>query len=172
MRTEQRQGMRYLQNRTFDEIAPGDRAALTRTLRLEDIQLFAAVSGDVNPAHLDAEFAATDIFHHIVAHGMWGGALISALLGTALPGPGTIYLSQTLHFRRPVAIGDTVRAEVAVREKFSANAHVVFDCVITNQHGKVVIEGEAVVIAPREKISRPAPHLPHVELIAEDAVGV
>ncbi|NWG25115.1 MAG: hypothetical protein HXY30_12005 [Pseudorhodoplanes sp.] len=73
--------------------------------------------------------------------------------------------------RRPVAVGDTVRAKVAVREKIPANAHVVFDCAVTNQHGKVVIEGEAVVIAPREKISRPAPHLPHVALIAEEVAG-
>ncbi|MCK9908379.1 MaoC family dehydratase N-terminal domain-containing protein [Microbacteriaceae bacterium K1510] len=162
--------MRYLTNRTFDEIARGDRAALTRTLKREDIALFATVSGDINPAHLDAEFAAHDIFHHIVAHGMWGGALISALLGTSLPGPGTIYLSQTLRFRRPVAVGDTVTAAVVVREKQEEKAHVVFDCAVTNQTGDVVIEGEAVVIAPREKISRPAPQLPHVAVI-EDAAG-
>jgi phosphate acetyltransferase len=160
--------MSLIENRTFDEIAIGERASLTRTLRHEDIEMFAAVSGDINPAHLDAEFAATDIFHHIVAHGMWGGALISALLGTALPGPGTIYLSQTLSFRRPVAVGDTVRVEVAVREKHADKAHVVLDCTVTNQDDKVVIEGEAAVIAPREKISRPAPHLPRLQVI-EDA---
>jgi acyl dehydratase len=154
-----------LENRTFDEIALGDRAQLTRTLRREDIELFAAMSGDVNPAHLDEAFAATDIFHHIVAHGMWGGALISALLGTALPGPGTIYLSQTLAFRRPVAVGDTVRVEVVVRAKDAARAHVALDCTVTNQDGHVVISGEAVVIAPNEKIRRPAPPLPHVRVI-------
>jgi acyl dehydratase len=163
--------MSLLENRTFDEIALGERAALTRTLRREDIQLFAAVSGDINPAHLDEEFAATDMFHHIVAHGMWGGALISALLGTALPGPGTIYLSQTLSFRRPVAIGDTVRAEVVVREKHAEKAHVVLDCVVTNQDDKVVIEGEAAVIAPREKVSREAPSVPRVEVVEDGAAG-
>jgi acyl dehydratase len=163
--------MSLLENRTFDEIAVGERAALTRTLRREDIQLFAAVSGDINPAHLDEQFAATDMFHHIVAHGMWGGALISALLGTALPGPGTIYLSQTLSFRRPVAIGDTVRAEVVVREKHAEKAHVVLDCVVTNQDDKVVIEGEAAVIAPREKVSREAPSVPRVEVVEDGAAG-
>ena len=157
--------MGLLENRTFDEIALGDRAAITRILRREDIQMFAAVSGDVNPAHLDDEYAATDIFHHIVGHGMWGGALISALLGTALPGPGTIYLSQTLSFRRPVAVGDTVRAEVVVREKHADKAHVILDCSVTNQDDKLVIEGEAVVIAPREKFSRPAPQLPAWQLV-------
>ena len=158
--------MALLVNRTFDEIELGERAALTRTLRREDIELFAAVSGDTNPAHLDDAFAATDIFHHIVAHGMWGGALISALLGTRLPGPGTIYLSQTLSFRRPVAVGDTVRAEVVVREKRAGKANVVFDCTVTNEDGKMVIEGEAEVIAPREKISRPEPRLPQVVIEA------
>ncbi|MBI1203357.1 MAG: hypothetical protein GC182_12675 [Rhodopseudomonas sp.] len=160
--------MPLLQNRTFDEIAPGERATLTRTLRREDIALFAAASGDINPAHLDADYAAHDIFHHIVAHGMWGGALISAVLGTRLPGPGTIYVSQTLSFRRPVAVGDTVKAEVVAREKSAEKAHVVFDCAVTNQDGKVVIEGEAVVIAPREKVAREAPHLPQVRVIADD----
>lgn len=159
--------MGLIENRIFDDIALGERAALTRTLTWQDIQLFAAVSGDINPAHLDDAFAATDIFHHVIAHGMWGGALISALLGTALPGPGTIYLSQTLHFRHPVAVGDTVRAEVIVREKHAEKAHVVLDCAVTNQDDKVVIEGEALVIAPREKISRPAPTLPQVQLVAD-----
>lgn len=160
-----------VENRTFDEIAVGESAQLARTLKREDIQLFAAVSGDINPAHLDEEFAAHDVFHHIVAHGMWGGALISAVLGTTLPGPGTIYVSQMLHFRRPVAVGDTVKAQVVVREKQVEKAHVVFDCAVTNQDGRTVIEGQAVVIAPRKKIRRPAPHLPHVELTADDAAG-
>jgi phosphate acetyltransferase len=161
--------MGFLKNHTFDEIAIGDRAALVRTLRHEDIQLFAAMSGDVNPAHLDAAFAATDRFHHIVAHGMWGGALISAVLGTELPGPGTIYLSQTLHFRRPVAVGDTVRVEVAVREKHAEKSHVVLDCIVTNQDGDVVIEGEASVIAPRDKIRIVPPLLPRVQLVDDAA---
>ena len=97
-----------IENRTFEEIAIGESATLQRTLRRQDIELFAVMSGDVNPAHLDEEYASSDMFHKIIAHGMWGASLISALLGTRLPGPGTIYLEQTLRFRRPVAVGDTI----------------------------------------------------------------
>ena len=85
-----------VRNRTFDEIAVGDTASFERTLSTEDIQLFAVLSGDVNPQHLDADYAASTRFHGVIAHGMLGGALISAVLGTRLPGPGTIYLGQTL----------------------------------------------------------------------------
>ena len=85
-----------VQNRTFDEIAVGDSAAIERTLTAQDIQLFAILSGDVNPQHLDDEFASSTRFHGVIAHGMLGGALISAVLGTRLPGPGTVYLGQTL----------------------------------------------------------------------------
>ena len=80
--------LEVLRNRTFDEIAVGDRASIERTLTAADIQLFAAMSGDINPQHIDAEFAASTRFHGVIAHGMWGAALISAVLGTRLPGPG------------------------------------------------------------------------------------
>ena len=96
--------MDYIENRTFDEIKVGDSARLVRTLTKDDINIFAAMSGDVNPAHMDEEYARSDLFHKIIAHGMWSGSLISTLLGTKLPGPGTIYLGQTLTFseaRRP-----------------------------------------------------------------------
>ena len=94
--------MDYIENRTFDEIKVGDSTSLVRTLTKDDISIFAAMSGDVNPAHVDEEYARSDMFHKIIAHGMWGGSLISTLLGTKLPGPGAIYLGQTLSFRRPV----------------------------------------------------------------------
>jgi acyl dehydratase len=90
--------MALTKNRLFAEIAAGDTASLVRELTYEDVELFAAMSGDVNPMHVDATFAKSDVFHGIVAHGMWGGALISTLLGTELPGPGTIYVSQSLNF--------------------------------------------------------------------------
>ena len=99
-----------LVNRTYDELSVGETASLVRLVRADDVKLFAAESGDVNPAHLDPYYAATDIFGHIVIHGMWTAGLISTLLGTKLPGPGTIYLDQNLHFRKPVAPGDTVTA--------------------------------------------------------------
>ena len=88
--------MQYIENKTYAEITVGDHAELTRTLKPQDIELFAVMSGDVNPAHVDAEYAKTDMFHGVIAHGMWGGALISAVLGTELPGPGTIFLNQSL----------------------------------------------------------------------------
>ena len=97
--------MDYIENRTFDEIKVGDSASLSQTLTLEDVKLFAVMSGDVNPAHVDEEYARSDMFHKIVAHGMWGGALISTVLGTKLPGPGAIYLGQTLKFMKPVGLG-------------------------------------------------------------------
>ncbi len=154
-----------IENRTYAEIAVGDTASLTRTLTQQDIELFAIVSGDVNPAHLDADYAATDLFHRIIAHGMWGGGLISAVLGTRLPGPGTIYLSQDLHFRAPVGIGDAITARVTVREKTDAGHRIVFDCVCTNQSGQDVITGTATVRAPEEKIERSRIELPDVRLM-------
>ena len=108
----------FIENRTFDEIAVGDSASLTRTLTADDIALFAAMSGDFNPAHLDPSYAETSMFHRIVAHGMWGGALVSAVLGTRLPGAGTIYLGQDLKFHKPVGLGDTITVTVTAKEKW------------------------------------------------------
>ena len=153
-----------IENRTFDEIAVGDSASSERTLTPEDIDLFAVVSGDVNPAHMDPAYAETDLFHKIIAHGMWGGALISAVFGTRLPGPGTIYLSQDLHFRAPVAIGDTITTTVTAREKKPEKHRIIFDCVCTNQDGHAVITGTAEVQAPTEKVRRPRVELPEVRL--------
>ncbi len=139
-------------------------ASVVRTLTLKDIELFAVMSGDANPAHVDPEFAKSDMFHKVIAHGMWGGALISTVLGTELPGPGTIYLEQTLHFKRPVGLGDTVTVTVKVARKSGRHHHVTLDCVATNQRGEIVIEGVADVIAPTEKISRERVTLPEIEL--------
>ena len=137
--------MDYIENKTFDEIEVGDSASLSRTLKPEDIKLFAVMSGDVNPAHVDEEFARSDMFHKIIAHGMWGGALISTLLGTKLPGPGTIYLGQTLKFTKPVALGDTVTVTATVSNKDPEKHRVAFDCCCKNQKGDVVISGSAQV---------------------------
>ncbi|MEO1248577.1 MAG: MaoC/PaaZ C-terminal domain-containing protein, partial [Pseudomonadota bacterium] len=156
--------MHFIENKTFDEISVGDSAELTRTLKAEDIELFAVMSGDVNPAHLDQEYAQENMFHRVIAHGMWGGALISAVLGTELPGPGTIYLKQSLEFRRPVGIGDKVTVKVSVKEKRADKKHLVLDCQCLNQDGEPVIEGEATVIAPQEKVRRARVSLPEVHL--------
>ena len=104
----------FLENHPFAGICLGDGASLTRPVTARDIQLFAAISGDVNPAHVDALYSKTSHFHAIIAHGMLGGALISTVLGTRFPGPGTIYLGQTLKFLKPVHIGDTLTVTVRV----------------------------------------------------------
>jgi phosphate butyryltransferase len=152
----------WITNRTFDEIAIGDSASLSRTVSLKDVQLFAFLSGDVNPAHLDPDYAKTDIFHRVIVHGLWGAGLISAVLGVELPGPGTVYLDQTLKFSRPVDIGDTITATATVSEKHPDRHILHLACVCANQRGEVVISGEAVVLAPTEKVRRLRPQLPDV----------
>jgi phosphotransacetylase/acyl dehydratase len=154
-----------IENRTYDELKVGDTASISRTLTQKDIELFAIMSGDVNPAHVDEEFAKSDMFHKIIAHGMWGGALISTVLGTQLPGPGAIYLGQSLRFRRPVGLGDTIVVTAKVAEKNDEKRKVTLDCQAVNQRGEVVISGTAEVIAPTEKISRERVMLPKVRLL-------
>jgi phosphate acetyltransferase/phosphate butyryltransferase len=156
--------MDMIENRTFDEIKVGDTASLVRTLSKEDIELFAVMSGDVNPAHVDEEYARSDMFHKIIAHGMWGASLISTLLGTKLPGPGTIYLSQTLNFHHPVTLGDTISVTITARAKETEQHRINFDCLCTNQRGEVVISGNSEVRAPTDKIKRPRVILPDVFL--------
>jgi phosphotransacetylase/acyl dehydratase len=152
-----------IENRTFEEIKVGDSVSLSHTLTAKDIELFAAVSGNVNPVHVDPAFARDDMFHRVIAHGMWTGALISTLLGTELPGPGTIYRSQTLNFRHPVVVGDSVVATVTVREK-RAPKDVVLDCRVVDQAGNVVMEGVADVLAPEKKVKRPRVAMPEVRM--------
>ena len=143
--------MERIENRTFDELELGDTANLVRTLTYKDIEVFAILSGDVNPTHVDESFAKSDTFHNVVAHGMWSGTLISAVLGTELPGPGTIYVDQSLHFHRPVRLGDTITVTVKVTNKIEETHRVIFDCRASNQRGEEVITGTAEVIAPTEK---------------------
>jgi phosphate acetyltransferase len=159
----------FIENHTYDEIRVGESASLTRILRPEDIQLFAIMSGDVNPAHVDPEYAHSSMFHEVIAHGMWGGALISTVLGTEFPGPGTIYVSQTLKFSRPVKVGDTVTIKITCKQKFDHNKHILFDCLCTNQDGLKVISGEAEVLAPTEKIKRARMELPEVTISDREA---
>jgi phosphate acetyltransferase len=158
----------FIENRTFDELQVGESASVTRTVSAEDVQLFATVSGDVNPAHLDSVYAETDVFHRVIVHGMWGAGLISSVLGVQLPGPGTIYLDQSLKFRRPVDIGDTVTATVTVTDKQAEKQIVHLDCLCENQRGETVISGQAVVKAPMEKVRRLRTALPDVTLAHHD----
>ena len=156
----------FIENRTYDEIRVGDSASLTRTMRPEDIQMFAIMSGDINPTHVDPEYARSSMFREVVAHGMWGGVLISNVLGTEFPGPGTVYVDQSLHFSRQVRIGDTLTVTVTCQRKFDHNHHIVFDCQCVNQEGEKVIDGKAEVLAPTEKIRRPKVTLPELRLSA------
>ncbi len=159
----------WLENTTYDELRVGQSARLLRTLTQADIQAFAAVSGDTNPAHLNPEYANATLFHGVIAHGMWGGALISALLGTQFPGPGTIYLEQNLHFARPVRIGDTLTVTATVVGKDDAKKRAELDCVVTNQSGERVLYGTARVIPPVQKVRLPKIPAPQIQLFDPEA---
>lgn len=155
-----------IENRTYDEIQVGDFSTLVRTLRPEDIQMFAIISGDMNPTHVDPEYARSSQFREVVAHGMWGGMLFSNVLGMQFPGPGTEYVDQSLHFERSVRVGDTLTVTVTCKRKFDHNRHILFDCDCTNQDNERVIHGTAEVIAPHEKIKRAKVTLPEIKLSA------
>jgi 3-hydroxybutyryl-CoA dehydratase len=132
----------------FEDLSIGQSAALTRLVDEALVSQFAAVSGDDNPVHLDAAYAAQSPFKERIAHGMLTGAFVSAVLGTQLPGPGAIYISQQLTFRRPVKLGSEVEARVTVAALDPDKGRVTLSCVCTVD-GKSVAEGEAVVMAPR-----------------------
>jgi 3-hydroxybutyryl-CoA dehydratase len=153
-------------NYTFDELEVGQSATYTRTIDYRHIQLFAAATGDVNPVHLDAGYAATTDFGEPIAHGMLTGGLVSAALALVLPGPGTVYLSQSLRFRAPVRIGDNITVELTVSEKNARRHWVTLDCRARNQHGKIVAQGAAEVIPPTQKLSLELPPEPEVAVSA------
>lgn len=154
--------MTQLTNITFNEIQIGQSAAMHRTLAAKDLQTFAYVSGDVNPIHLDEDYAKSTQFKQVIAHGMWSAGLISSVLGTQLPGVGTVYLGQSLSFRRPVYLGDTLTTTVTVKSKNQEKKRVILDCVVTNQDDKVVVKGEAEVMAPIDKITCDAATIPEI----------
>jgi len=154
--------MTQLSNFTFDELFIGQTTHYTRQVTERDLQLFAAVSGDVNPLHLDEEFAAESQFGERIAHGMLSGAFISAAIALQLPGPGTIYLEQSLRFRLPVKLNDTLTVHLEVTEKTDRRRVVKLVCNIENQNGKRVAMGTADVIAPAEKIIVDRPKLPEI----------
>ena len=157
--------MSTLVNYTFDEIEIGQRAEFRRKVSDQDLQMFAAVSGDVNPLHLDASFAATTPFGERIAHGMLSGAFISAALAMVLPGPGTVYLGQELRFRKPVRIGDSVTVVLEVTEKKDRRSQVTLACEVINQDGVKVVTGTAEVMAPTEKLEIQAPIAPRFTLV-------
>ena len=152
--------MSTLVNYTFDEIEIGQRAEFRRDVSEQDLQMFAAVSGDVNPLHLDEDFAAGTPFGRRIAHGMLSGAFISAALAMVLPGPGTVYLGQELRFRKPVFIGDTITVLLEVTEKKDRRRQVTIACEVVNQAGDKVVTGTAEVMAPDAKLEVEAPQVP------------
>ncbi|WP_207885117.1 MaoC family dehydratase [Pseudomonas sp. 30_B] len=153
--------MTSVQNVPYEELEVGQKANFQSSVTERDIQLFAEVSGDRNPVHLDAEYAATTQFKERIAHGMLSGALISAAIATTLPGPGTIYLGQNLTFTRPVKLGDELTVELEVLEKLPKN-RVRISTTVLNQDGKAVVKGEAEVMAPTEKLNIELPALPPI----------
>src|SRR5574344_2622876 len=159
----------WMENVTYDELSVGQSARLVRTVTLQDIQAFAAVSGDINPAHLNPEYADATMFHGVIAHGMLGAALISALFGTQFPGPGTIYLGQELRFTKPVRIGDTLTVLATVSEKNDEKKRIKLDCQVSNQHGEVVLKGEARLMPPTQKVKVPKILAPQIQLFDPDA---
>lgn len=126
--------------------ATGQHAAITRTITASDIETFAHLTGDLNPLHLDEGYAARTRFRGRVAHGILTAGLISAVLGMHLPGPGGIYLSQTLRFTRPVRIGDAITASAEVIAYYPDRRRLTLRTTCTNQRGETVLDGEAVVL--------------------------
>ncbi|HPP47530.1 MAG TPA: bifunctional enoyl-CoA hydratase/phosphate acetyltransferase [Accumulibacter sp.] len=152
----------YLESRTYDEINVGDSSSLVRTLRPEDVKLFALMSGDMNPALANAEFRHSGLFQDFIAHGMWTASLLSTTLGTQFPGPGTVLIKSAVQFARSVAIGDTVTVTVVVRQKFAHNQHIILDCTCLNQQSLLVLSGSVEVLAPLEKIRTKRTAMPEI----------
>ncbi|MDI9348620.1 MAG: MaoC family dehydratase [Candidatus Symbiobacter sp.] len=144
------------QNAVFADLKLGQTASFSKTVTEADIIMFSGVSGDVNPAHIDQHYAANSMFKGRIAHGMLSASFISAVLGTRLPGPGTIYLSQTLKFKAPVRPGDTVTARVTVKELIADRKQAVLttQCFVDEI---LVIDGEALVMIPTAKKAESSP---------------
>ena len=134
----------------YEDYKIGDKAEYTKTVAQADVAVFAEISGDFNPLHMNEEFAQKSQFGKRVVHGCFSSALISAVIGMKLPGPGALYVSQTSNFRKPVFLGDTLTATAEVLEKFTKKEGMLkflkLSTVVTNQNGVVVTDGEALVI--------------------------
>ena len=155
--------MSQVTNFTYDALVVGQKATFSTAVEERHIQLFAAVSGDRNPVHLDAEYAATTMFKERIAHGMFTGALISAAIACEMPGPGSIYLGQQLKFTRPVKLGDTLTVELEILEKLPKN-RVRIATRVFNQNSEQVVDGEAEVLAPKQQLSVELPELPPITI--------
>ena len=131
---------------TYEDIQIGDTATFSKTISEFDIYQFAGITGDFNPMHINEEFADTTIFEDRIAHGLLTGSFISTVLGMKLPGPNSIYLSQSFSFTAPVKIGDTITAKVEVIEKQDEKKFIKLKTQVWNQHKKMVVDGEALVM--------------------------
>ena len=134
--------------RSIKDFYVGQTAELTKQYSENDVNMFAEISGDHNPIHLNNEYAKDSIFGKKIVYGFLSGSLISAVLGNVLPGEGSIYMNQTLSFLRPVFIGDTITAKVVISEINEEKKRILLDTVCTNQNGKTVIEGSALMYYP------------------------
>lgn len=155
--------MSQVTNFTYDALEVGQKASYAKQVEERDIQLFAALSGDRNPVHLDAGYAAGTLFKERIAHGMFSGALISAAIACELPGPGTIYLGQQLKFTRPVKLGDSLTVELEILEKLPKN-RVRIATRVFNQNAEQVVDGEAEVLAPKQSLAIELPELPPITI--------
>ncbi len=157
-----------VENKPFSELKVGDSATVTRTITLDDLRLFAAATGDANPAMIDPQFADSSIYREVVANGMWSGAMLVNLLGCQLPGLGTILVDQNLRFLRPIMVGDTATFKITVERKYERTQHVLFDAEVILESGLRAITGTLEVLAPSEKIIRPRVSVPEVILSNRD----
>lgn len=158
----------WIENTTYDELFVGQSASFTREITRDDIAAFATLSGDINPAHLNEDYANASLFEGVIAHGMFSAALISALLGTRFPGPGTIYLGQEIKFTKPVRLGDCLTIQATVTSKNDEKQRIKMDCVVVNQHGDAVLKGEAKLMPPSLKVKVPRITGPKIVLIDSD----
>jgi 3-hydroxybutyryl-CoA dehydratase len=140
-----------MRGRNIEMLKTGDWAEFTKTISETDVYLFAGVTGDLNPAHVDETYARTTFFKTRIAHGMLLAGLISTVIGNQLPGPGTIYVRQELDFLAPVRFGDTVTARAEVMEILAEKNRVRLKTTCVNQEGKAVVDGVALVSPPKEK---------------------
>jgi 3-hydroxybutyryl-CoA dehydratase len=138
-----------MKGKTFAELQMGETAEFSKTVSEADVYLFAGVSGDFNPAHINEAYAKETAFKSRIAHGMLAASFVSTVLGTKLPGPGTIYMKQEMAFLAPVYIGDTITAKAEVIELMEEKKRVRLKTTCVNQDGKTVLDGEAMVSPPR-----------------------
>ena len=131
---------------SIDDLEVGQSASFSKTVSEADVYLFAGISGDFNPLHLDEEYAKGGMFKKRIAHGILTASFISTVLGTKLPGPGAIYAKQDLKFLAPVFFGDTLTATCTVKEIIAEKKRVIMDCVVSNQDGAIVLAGEATLV--------------------------